>query len=119
MRTPPTVLAIALSHLSPGQWFGWASCGLLALTLLFVLGCLIATRVAKGWAKLTYVVIGAVGSWIGCGLGLIAGFVGLALQDVHNTPAAVGILLNMLAGGGPWVAFQIKKAQARRERMTS
>ena len=97
-----------------GRSLGWASFGLFAITLLFMLACILAARAAKGWDKLGYVAVAVVGSWIGCGSGAVVGFVGLTLQERDNGAGLLGLGLNLLLGGGPWLAFQVKKSRGRR-----
>jgi hypothetical protein len=83
------------------RWLGITSLALWSRAVLFAGVCFIAANRSTGWDGLGWIVAAFLGSWIGCGLGILFASIGTFPRRRRHRFALTGLILNLLTGLGP------------------
>jgi hypothetical protein len=110
--SPPPLATLAYesgvdaARFGHSRW-GIASCVLCGVTLVYTIVCLVGMSLATGWDTLGWAIIGFYGNWIGCGLALAVGLVGVLQRRRRRRWAVHGMWISAAIAAAPFVTLWV------------
>ena len=117
---PPPLAPAALTYAAPRGYawslpvervgqsgFGIASLSLFGVTLVFTVVCAAGLSRAKEWEALAWLVVGFAGNWLGAGMGMALGFVGVLQTRRRRRLSAYAMSLNAAVAVAPFAIIWV------------